>query len=522
VQAAQSRLDSSFARERYDTAFFQNGAEPGVVLKFNPEELGLKKGLSRDDMMLARDLWRDEHEGPDKAHRVGMLNAGWSLEKTGMSQRDMQFVQAALFDLRAIGFVFGVPSVKLNDFEHAGLGREGYEIGNRVMAEDVTVPICRRLSIFLDRVLVKPVAPDLEGAFDTDEIPALRDDMDRKIDRAVKLVSIGVSLNKALKVTDTGIDPEPWGDEALIAGADMAALAAADKALLSAPAASAASARRLLPLALAARAQRNGDPEPAATLDAAEEREAQRSAHWRAFVNTFGPLEGRYLRRLRQYFGTLHKETLANVESEAARSAGSHVRAVDISKLLFDLARADARLKKFSLVYFEQAITIGANGAAAELHTDAIGIESPSAQDALAMRVDKVTNINDTIRDQLRDALREGYAAGETVNELSTRVDAVFDAGIARAHTIARTEIAGATNQGRFSEMMEQGVERHSWLSSRDDHVRQPPKSEFDHTIDDETVTIGEPFSNGLTFPGDPDGEAGNVVSCRCLTLPSE
>ena len=504
-----------------------NGAEPGVVLKFNPAELGLKKGLSRDDMMLARELWRDEHQGPDKAHNVAMLNAGWSLEKTGMSQRDMQFIQAALFDLRAIGFVFGIPSVKLNDFEHAGLSREGFEIGNRAMAEDVTVPLCRRLSGFLDRVLVQPVAPNLQGAFDIDEIPALREDMDRKIDRAVKLVSIGVSLNKALKATDTGIDPEPWGDEALVPSTDVPASLLSDmNELPTSPAATppmaaqVASLRRLRlaqAAARAERAQRNGDPEPATALTADEEREATRAAHWRAFVTTFAPLEGRYLKKVRQYFRALQRETIDNLNGEGVRSAGSHTRAIDIRRVLFDLEKADARLRKFSQPYFEQAIIIGANGASAELHTDTIGIESPAAQEALATRVDKVTNINDTVRDALRESLREGYDAGETVSELSTRINSTFDMSVTRAHVISRTEISGAVNQGRFSEMTEQGVNKHSWLSSRDPQVRDSHAA-----IDGDVVNIGEPFGNGLLFPGDEAGPPEETIQCRCLTVPEE
>ena len=516
VQAARAALDASFARELYDEKFFENDAEPGTTLKYDPGELGTKGQLKRDDMIARGELWNDTHRGVENKHKLGLLNAGWSLVKSGMSQRDMQFVQGELNTLRKVAMVFGVPSPLLNDFEHAAFSQEQLTAARDALNEDTVAPIAERIGGFLHRVLIAPRYPDLVGEMDIDTILPRR--LSSKIDDAVKLVSIGVSLNKALKVTDTGIDGEPWGDEPAAPVVDVPAVPSPDN--VPPPAAQIASARRDLLLAQAA-GQRNGDPQVAAPLTAAEEREHQRAAHWCGFVATFAPLEGRYLRKVREYFGVLRRETIHNFEVESSRAQlFPRTRAIDIRKILFDLDRADARLRKFSQPYFEQAIIIGANGAAAELHTDAIGIESPSAQAALELRVTKVTDINDTVRDQLRESLREGYDAGETVSELSTRINSTFEMSIARAHVIARTEIAGSVSQGRFSEMTEQGVTRHEWISARDDHVRQPPASEFDHTIDGEIVTLGEFFSNGLDYPGSVDGDAGNVINCRCLTAP--
>jgi hypothetical protein len=57
-------------------------------------------------------------------------------------------------------------------------------------------------------------------------------------------------------------------------------------------------------------------------------------------------------------------------------------------------------------------------------------------------------------------------------------------------------------------------VQRIQWLSSRDDEVRET------HRIDGEETEHGKPFSNGLLYPLDHDGPAGEVVNCRCDWIP--
>jgi uncharacterized protein with gpF-like domain len=47
--------------------------------------------------------------------------------------------------------------------------------------------------------------------------------------------------------------------------------------------------------------------------------------------------------------------------------------------------------------------------------------------------------------------------------------------------------------------------------------VRTEP---FNHAIDGERRRRGEPFSNGLRYPGDPAGAAANVINCRCVVIP--
>lgn len=80
---------------------------------------------------------------------------------------------------------------------------------------------------------------------------------------------------------------------------------------------------------------------------------------------------------------------------------------------------------------------------------------------------------------------------------------------------IARTEVISASNEGAMASYKQSGVvEASEWVTSRDNRVRD------EHQIDGETVELGAVFSNGLEYPGDPHGEPGNVINCRCTIAP--
>jgi hypothetical protein len=38
--------------------------------------------------------------------------------------------------------------------------------------------------------------------------------------------------------------------------------------------------------------------------------------------------------------------------------------------------------------------------------------------------------------------------------------------------------------------------------------------------VDGQVVAVNSSFSNGLDYPGDQKGDAGDVINCRCTLLP--
>ena len=119
------------------------------------------------------------------------------------------------------------------------------------------------------------------------------------------------------------------------------------------------------------------------------------------------------------------------------------------------------------------------------------------------------------------EAVSEGAESGELISLVAERLGSA-QGGAHRAATIARTEIGTAYSVARDAEIRGQGFGKHMWLTANDDVVRDGSEpGEFDHgKCHEEVRTLGENFSCGLPFPMAPGGEAGNVINCRCETIP--
>ena len=84
------------------------------------------------------------------------------------------------------------------------------------------------------------------------------------------------------------------------------------------------------------------------------------------------------------------------------------------------------------------------------------------------------------------------------------------------ANRIARTEINRADNEYRFNDIMDNDlIDYVKWHANIDEKTRDS----HEH-VNGEIVRKGELFSNGLRFPGDPNGPAKEVMNCRCSIVP--
>ena len=79
----------------------------------------------------------------------------------------------------------------------------------------------------------------------------------------------------------------------------------------------------------------------------------------------------------------------------------------------------------------------------------------------------------------------------------------------------ARTIVTGAENKGRqdsYARAEADGIIlAKEWISTNDSRTRHSHA-----VLDGETRPIDTPFSNGLMYPGDPNGKPEEVWNCRC------
>ena len=144
--------------------------------------------------------------------------------------------------------------------------------------------------------------------------------------------------------------------------------------------------------------------------------------------------------------------------------------------------------------------------------------------------------INATSEEIIRQLIEQGMVEGWSVpttqkhlktlfqqwmsGDLTTEAFEWLDARMPefRRELIARTETMKAANATSYKLYGYWGVEEHEWLSTMDDRVRDAHAA-----ANGQVVKVGMPFKVGgesLLYPGDPAGSAGNVINCRCTTIP--
>lgn len=111
-----------------------------------------------------------------------------------------------------------------------------------------------------------------------------------------------------------------------------------------------------------------------------------------------------------------------------------------------------------------------------------------------------------------------GIASGLSYAEIARNINNASKSGLYNAKRIARTE--GHRIQQTSADDARQGAIKRGadlvkqWDAALDKRTR-PSHARVDGEIREE----GEKFSNGLLYPGDPNGSAEEVINCRCVAL---
>jgi hypothetical protein len=128
-------------------------------------------------------------------------------------------------------------------------------------------------------------------------------------------------------------------------------------------------------------------------------------------------------------------------------------------------------------------------------------------------------DIQNAARRSVQMGANEGWGARKVADDIIARQGEIEKW---KALRIARTETMSASNAGAMQGASDTEIPNYKiWISSNDGRTRgSNPGDEFDHiTMDGVEVLEHEYFEvNGdkLMHPGDPNGQPGNVINCRC------
>lgn len=136
----------------------------------------------------------------------------------------------------------------------------------------------------------------------------------------------------------------------------------------------------------------------------------------------------------------------------------------------------------------------------------------------------RITSVREELIDYLINYIADGMRDGKDIRAISRELQKhILSRGFYRwqIERIVRTETTAAANQGAIQAGESSNIIwEKEWISSRDGRTRRRPDDAFDHyDIDGMRVPKGEKFKfqgDALDYPGDPKGQPGNVINCRC------
>lgn len=116
-------------------------------------------------------------------------------------------------------------------------------------------------------------------------------------------------------------------------------------------------------------------------------------------------------------------------------------------------------------------------------------------------------------------AVTRAVLQGQTVPQLAASIAGIAAMDQRAAMKAARTAMTSAHSLGKlkgYERAAGMGIDvEKRWLAALDSRTRGSHRH-----MDGETVKLDAEFSNGLRYPGDPDGPASEVYNCRCTLVP--
>lgn len=125
-----------------------------------------------------------------------------------------------------------------------------------------------------------------------------------------------------------------------------------------------------------------------------------------------------------------------------------------------------------------------------------------------------VIPVSETTKKFILSVIEAGLNEGWGIDKMVAKIkdESILEA---RARMITRTEVIRAANVGHTIGAKSFPYEvTKGWIAARDHRTRHSHR-----LVNGEVVEEEDAFSNGLLFPGDPNGSAKEVINCRCRVI---
>jgi HK97 family phage portal protein len=545
LRAAARATDLSLFTQIYQGNFYKNNARPDFLVVF-PEGVD----VNRESLKSFKSQWDTAHKGLDGAHKWAVLTQGADIKTISMPDSDRRFIEVSEMTRDKILAAFKVPAAKIG--LTTDVNRSNSESADYTFNRECINPLATLVAAAINKHIIdrfyQPANVRTARLKFVFENPVPKDE-ERTQKLLLDLMERGIRTPNEV-AAELGYDEFDGGDQRII----KTGLIPYDQLGLNslfgglgglAPADTGKAAKKKCVIDKRERYRRMK------TVDVW--REVNRAVRETGTVPYDAHLElfARHVKAMKPHVKPF-RSALADAFDEQGQRIMAKVRAnygKSLDRIQPDKSKA-ARLKfirkdlldmnDYLDIEYEVEVFYSLNlKHLTDMFLDALGatlLELTGEQrDLLTARARRwldtfsrryAADVVDTTRDAIKEIIREGLFEGWSVNDAAGRIETLFD-GFAdwRAEMIARTELNAASNAGANEGMRTSGVVgRQQWLSALDERTRRAPQSEFDHwAANGEIAPVDGYFTatgGRLAFPGDPEGEPGNSINCRCTIVP--
>ncbi len=539
-------LDLATSQTNYSTVM--NGSSPKGMLSTD-------QWLDEAQRGEIKDWWEEEHSGPRNSGTVPVSFAGLKFTATGLSPRDMEYLESRRWNRDEILSVFGVTKSSVGVTDDLNFATQLSQ--DRNLWTKRLLPMMMLFEAEINKQLLGGETDDVVGMFQVQGVDALRLGMEEEVKIAANLADSKLHMPPSLALELAGLEVPDYeaSDVAFVPGGlltaeTVASLDLDDLLNSSAPASAPASENNL---AL-------NDEAGAPAIKSNKRNKAKGGRLWKQLMIAVEiPTEKKLSRDWRKWVRidkTLALEKFDKAVGLASKMAGKRTHdyslvlnaeqlmdcflkanADDVpergdftfDEVLLDLSGSQNRLRTFTRSTLFGGGESTFNFTLSEMggpQVVTIGYDDPRIQRALELSENRlVGNSPKTLQRNLRKSLSTGLQNGETLGQLRNRVAEQYDKFATPSKTlqVARTEAGTMMNSVRNSMFNAQGIELREWTTAGDEEVRTdhqhfgtlgPMRDGFNYL-----TTVGQ--DGTLEYPNDLRGPADQVINCRCVEVPA-
>lgn len=521
-------LTADFHAKAFNLARFMNDGFVGGVIQ--------SKGVIEDeDRQRMRAEFGEMHAGLGKNNRLLIIDGDAEYRPNEITNQDLQFLEGMQFNKEGVCGVYHTPKFVISHTEDLNLALA--EASRKQWISGTILPLLHMIEDTLLFGLFARVTAEREvGLFDAAEIPELQESATEKIEPLQGMLRSGITLRAANERLNLGLTEEQLGPTADVAfiGTDLIPVGEAIDAAKDAE-----EEPREPDEDEPEIEGEDQEPEPKAAPRSLGADANAREALWRAKdARIIRPNEAAFRGKVQKWLYEMRVAQLRKLEEVIGKGIGEGsgkgigkgfpealtrdlLKPEQIERAMLDLEEWAEKGYQKLLKSYKKSMRDASEDAAemAKLEDFTFDDESPLVRRILEARRIQFRGITDDVQKSIRRVLAESLSRAESARETADRVRAKFnEMSLGRANTIARTENASAQEGARQIVFDEAEVPYVRWITSRDNFVRES------HKIDGQTQPRGTPFQlkggGEIGYPLDPTAPAGEVVNCRCLTVP--